>query len=94
MTLTPSWSRSKATTAAMPTTTATATAGMARQNRLRTRMTTIPVSPTARAARFTRPSATPWTKSLISVSSPRPSIENPHSLGSWPTRMVTAMPHR
>src|SRR5919107_1407140 len=51
MTLTPSWSRSKAATAAMPTTTATATAGMARQNRLRTRMTTIPVSPTARAAR-------------------------------------------
>jgi hypothetical protein len=94
MTLTPSRSRSKAATAAMPTTTATATAGMARQNRLRTRMTTIPVSPTARAARFTRPSATPWRKSLISVSSPRPSIENPHSLGSWPTRMVTAMPHR
>jgi hypothetical protein len=39
----------------MPTTTATATAGTARQNRLRARMTTMPVSLTARAARFTRP---------------------------------------
>jgi hypothetical protein len=94
MTFTPSWSRSNRATAAMPTTTATPTAGTAFQNRFRSRMTTMPVSPTARAARFTRPSATPWTKSLISVSSPRLSIEKPQSLGSWPTRMVTAMPHR
>jgi hypothetical protein len=94
MTFTPSWSRSNRATAAMPTTTATPTAGTAGQNRFRTRMTTMPVSPTARAARFTRPSATPWTKSLISVSSPRLSIEKPQSFGSWPTRMVTAMPHR
>jgi hypothetical protein len=81
-------------TAAMPTTTATMTPGTAGQNRRRTRITTMPVSPTARAARFTCPPDTPWRKSLISVSRPRPSTEKPQSLGSWPARMVTAMPHR
>ena len=93
-TCTPSASRSKAATAAMPMITATITPGTVRQNRRRTRITTMPVSPTASAARFTCPSATPWAKSLISLSSPRPSIEKPHSLGSWPTRMVTAIPYR
>ena len=46
-------------TAAMPTTTATATPGIFGQNRRRTRITTMPASPTASAARFTCPSATP-----------------------------------
>jgi hypothetical protein len=81
-------------TAAMPMTTATATPGTLGQKRRRTRITTMPASPTASAARFTCPLATPWAKSLSSVSSPRPSIEKPHSLGSCPTRMVTAIPYR
>jgi hypothetical protein len=93
-TCTPASSRLNTATAAIPARTATMTPGTARQNRRRSRTTTMPVTPTARAARFTCPSATPRAKSLISVSSPRPSIEKPHSLGSCPTRMVTAIPHR
>ena len=77
----------------MPTSTATITPGTAGQMRRGPKMTTMPASPTARAAQFTCPSATPWRKSLVSVSGPRPSIEKPHSRG-WPTRMVTAIPYR
>ncbi len=94
VTFTPWASRSKAATAAMPTRTATMTPGTAGQRRRRTRLTTMPVTPTARAARLTCPPVTPRTTSRISASSPRPSTEKPHSRGSWPTRMVTAMPHR
>ena len=47
------------------------TPGTARQNRFRTRMTTMPVIPTARAARFTCPPATPWAKSLMPTGTSR-----------------------
>jgi hypothetical protein len=54
----------------------------------------MPASPTASAAPFALPRARPWTKSRTSGSSPRPSMENPNSLGSCPTMIVTAIPYR
>jgi hypothetical protein len=54
----------------------------------------MPAAPTASAAPFASPRARPWTKSRASGSSPRLSMENPNSLGSCPTMMVTAIPYR
>ena len=80
MTFTPSVSRSNRATAAMPTSTATMTRGSSAG------AGAGPGSPRCRSPRWPArpgspaPSATPLTKSRISVSRPWPSIEKPHSL--------------
>ena len=52
----------------------------------------MPPSPTAAAAGTTSPCARPWTKPANSPIRPSASTENPNSLGSWPTRMVSGQP--
>jgi hypothetical protein len=94
MTWTPRSVRSNAITAAMPRPTATITPGIRGHQRRAPRITTMPSSPTASAAPLALPRARPWTKSRTSGISPRPSMENPNSLGSCPTMMVTAIPYR
>jgi hypothetical protein len=91
---TPSPPRSNTTTAAMPATTATSTPGTLGATRPHARMMARPATPMARACGTVSPSATPCTKPVSSSRNASPSMENPKSLGSCPTRMVRASPFR
>ena len=74
----------------MAPTTATRTAGtrrVARGSRNRTARTAIP---SMRVTALVWSS--PVTNAFTSSTKPLASVENPNSLGSWPTTMVTASP--
>ena len=68
------------------------TAGTFGSQRCSTRINTIPAIPTAAAAATASPLASPLTNPAASPIKPLPSTLNPNSLGSWPTRMVSARP--
>ena len=89
---TPRSARSKSEVAAIASTTMMSTAGTLGSQRCRTRITTIPLMPTAAAAITVWPLATPWTKPTRSPMKPSALTLNPKSFGSWPTRMVSARP--
>ena len=92
MVFTPSPWRSRTLTARAVTTTTTSTAGSRGSSRW---SRTIPISepmPSAAAVAFASPSASPVRKALVSSMRPSASTENPRSLGSWPTTMVSASP--
>ena len=90
--LTPWSARPKTDVAAMASTTMISTAGTLGSQRCRTRITTIPVIPTAAAAATASPWARPFTNAVASLIRPSASILNPNSLGSCPIRMVSARP--
>ena len=68
------------------------TAGIFGSQRCSTRISAIPVIPTAAEAATASPLATPLTKPVSSPRKLSASTLNPNSLGSWPTRMVSARP--
>ena len=70
----------------------TSTAGTLGSQRCSTRITTIPAIPTAAAAATASPCARPLTNPVNSPIRPSASTLNPNSLGSCPTRMVSARP--
>ena len=76
----------------MASSTMISTAGTLGSQRCSTRISTIPAIPTVAAAATALPSASPETNAAASWISPSASILNPNSLGSWPTRMVSARP--
>ena len=90
--LTPWSARLNTVVAAMASTTMISTAGTSGSQCCSTRISAIPAIPTAAAAA----TASPWTRPLTNpVISPRKlsaSTLNPKSLGSCPTRMVSARP--
>ena len=90
--LTPRSPSAKTALTTMARTTMTRTLGTFGNHRCRTRITTMPPIPTAAAAGTISPCASPWRKPTNSPISPSASTENPNSLGSWPTRMVSASP--
>ena len=89
---TPCCARSNRFAATIETTTAIRTLGTFGSTRWSTNMTTSPSTPIASAAVTVSPSATPLTNALASAMNPSASVENPNSLGSWPTRIVMASP--
>ncbi len=89
---TPCATRSSAVTATMDDTTAIRTAGNFGIQRCSTRITIKDEAPTASAATTVSPLLTPRTNALASPIKPFASTENPKSLGSCPTRIVSARP--
>ncbi len=73
-------------------TTAIRTAGNFGIQRCSTRITIKDVAPTASAAMTVSPSITPWRNPFASPIKPFASMENPKSLGSCPTKIVSARP--
>ena len=90
--LTPWSARLKTVVAAIASTTMISTAGIFGSHRCSTRISTIPAIPTAAAAATASPWARPLKNPVSSPMKPSASTLNPNSLGSWPTRMVSARP--
>ena len=76
----------------MPAMTATSTAGILGKTRCSAMMSTSAPRPTPRAHRLVLPAMILSHVAAISASSPSASMENPASLRTWPTRMVSARP--
>ena len=87
---TPWAARSNTADTTVAPTTATRMAGIRGTNRGRTSSTTSTDTPTTSVVAWV-PSS-PRKNSSISSTNPSASVENPNSLGSWPTMMVMASP--
>ncbi len=83
-------SRSNTAVTIVAPTTATSTAGTFRMTRGSRRRTASVARPTTIAVRLR--SSKPSTKARSSSMKPSASVENPQSLGSWPTMIVRASP--
>ena len=66
--------------------------GTCGRQRRQARMTAIDPRPSASAVGFVRPSVTPLPKAIASAGTPSPSALKPKSLGSCPTKIVSASP--
>ena len=89
---TPRSSRSNTATAAIARRTAARMLGKIGHRRWRTRISARQATPTASAAPTVSPSWTASANATASSIRPSASTENPNSLGSWLTRMVSARP--
>ena len=88
--LTPSDARSNSAVTTVAPTTATNTAGTFFDTRGSTSSTASVASPSTNAVRFVW--SRPDTNAFASWTKPSASVENPKSLGSWPTMIVIARP--